>query len=228
MKYLIKYNESIKHLLKPKSEEDIKKTVQNLSPQEKLEYGYNYDMIYLFKQGLDEGGNPFYQFNDYIKDSIINNKTEFFKILFDKYKDKYHFYDSLIHACSMGNLEIIKILLDNGKRGNKQYHPIISASRNGYLNVVKLLLNYKEIDPSVLTNKSIKDAYTNGYVDVVKLLLNDNRVKSKLTKKLIDRFENFINNTNESIKHLLKPKSEEDIKKNSSKFITTRKIISCL
>lgn len=84
MEYLIKYNESIKHLLKPKSEDDIKKLVEYLTPQEKLYYACKHDIIWLAEKSIKEGAN----INGYdtkdstpLIDSFYSNSFEVFKFL---------------------------------------------------------------------------------------------------------------------------------------------------
>jgi len=60
MKYLKPYNESIRHLLKPKSEEDIIKSTEKLNPLDKIEKALQYNYSELFKIGINElKGRPF-------------------------------------------------------------------------------------------------------------------------------------------------------------------------
>lgn len=65
MKHLKTYNESIKQFLKPKTKEEIKQSLQNLTPNQKFEKGIDNDSIDIIKQSLEEGadihiGDPHY------------------------------------------------------------------------------------------------------------------------------------------------------------------------
>lgn len=57
MKYIKPYNESIKDYLKPKPIDQIKKSLQTLTPNEKFEKGIDNDSIDIIRQSLEEGAD---------------------------------------------------------------------------------------------------------------------------------------------------------------------------
>jgi len=79
MKYLKTYNESIKHLLKPKSEEEISKQLDSLGYWDKLLVACKYGLIDIVKQlesyikGLPEDHNyPLVLASKYGNIDIVN------------------------------------------------------------------------------------------------------------------------------------------------------------
>jgi len=184
MKYLKPYrkqsnlcNESIKHLLKPKSEGDIKDNVHKLYPHKKLEQGAKYGLLWLVKMGLEEGA-------------------------------EIHEADDLAFRLSIkySNMEITKYLVENGADVNADDGwALMAAVHSNDLYLVKYLVEKgAHIDENLLTIAS-----ENWYTEIYNYLQN--------------KF-----NTNESIKHLLKPKSYDDILKsleNLSDLDKIKKII---
>ena len=192
MKYLKPYNESIRQYLKPKSEKEIGNVLYN-SPN--------------------------------LSDSQKILKASEYGILWivKKLSDKAgNLYFSFIKACENGHSDIVEYFLNDG-RINPSYRNSIAityASKYGHHEVVKLLLNDKRVDPSVENNEPIKLASKYGHPEVVKLLLNDKRVRNSLRKEELEKYENQIQDLNESIRQHLKPKSEEEMEnifKNMSK-----------
>jgi hypothetical protein len=86
MKYLISYNESIRNLMIPKSEIDIDKSTENLSPNQLLQKSIKYNYIKGIKKALE---------NNIYKIDILQNI-------------KY-----LIFSFNIKNKEIIELLLNN-------------------------------------------------------------------------------------------------------------------
>ena len=142
-------NESIKDYLKPKSEEDILKSINNLTPNQKLLHGLKYDMIELINQSIDEGA-----------DVTINDNN------------------LLIWSCENGHTDIVKKILENPNVdvNIQDGYPICIASKNGHYNIVKLLLNHKDIIPNLYHSFCLIWASENGHYYIVKLLLDDGRV----------------------------------------------------
>jgi len=118
----MKSNESIRHVLRPKSEDDILKIVEKLSPQEKLQYSCEYGILWLFKQALDEGANPAYQ---------------------DNYPIRY--------ASSGGHYTIVKILLsfDSVDPSDLNNNAIQVAHYYKHKDIVESLLNDKRVKKSL-------------------------------------------------------------------------------
>jgi ankyrin repeat protein len=114
--------ESLSDYLKPKSQEEIRKSLGNLTTEQKLRKGARHGIPWLVQEALDEGADP--------------SKDNNFAILL---------------ASGNGNLEIVKLLLKD-KRVNpaaRNNLAIQCASYNGYLEVVKLLLSDKRVRDSL-------------------------------------------------------------------------------
>jgi len=250
MIYLKSYNESIRHLLKPKSKDDILELSNKLSPKEKLKKGCKYGVLLLVKQALEDGVDPSidnnnailnasqYGYIDIVKEllkdervdpSVLNNLTiqlasEFGRIevvkelLKDDRVDPSGNFNYAIQLASLnGHVEIVKELLKD-KRVNpasNNNYAIRYSSQNGHIDVVKELLKDKRVNPASNNNYAIKWASIGGHINVVKELLKDERVLDKLSKNDLDKYKIKLT---ESIKHLLKPKSEEQINKSIEKF----------
>lgn len=122
---------------------------------------------------------------------------------------------SVIRASMNGHTSIVKTLLEwtpkipvEGK-GPIEYRvdptdqhgeAIKEASKRGHVEVVKALLKWsapiskrskkiKRVDPSIYRNTSIKWAYKNGHFPVVRVLIKDKRVREKLSKEEIVKYE---------------------------------------
>lgn len=165
MKYIKSFNESIKDFLKPKSKDDIINALNNLSPSEKIVKGAQYDIMWLFKNGIDEGGDPSTQ-------------------------DSW----ALSHAVSNNNIDMVKILL-NDKRTDPtpiSNFALRIAAGEGFVEIFNMLMNDDRVDPSDWDNDAIRKAYLNKHYDIVKILLKDKRVRRKLGKYMIKHYEDII------------------------------------
>ena len=97
MKYLISYNESVRDLMKPKSEEEIVKALGKMTPEEKLEKGSRHNILSLVKQGIKEGANI--EWGNHLSYALIHGNLEMVKLLVDNgvdlqpYKSG-HFYQA--------------------------------------------------------------------------------------------------------------------------------------
>ena len=136
MKYLKTYNESIRHFLKPKSEEEISKKLDELNEYDKLLVACEYGMFNIIKKS-----------ESYIKE-LPNNDNWL-----------------LTEASKYGHIDIVKYLLDIGMHPNPEENfyrtenPLNAAISNGHFDIVKLLLNHKDIDILM-----IDDLYRNSIV----------------------------------------------------------------
>ena len=234
-------NESIKHLLKPKSEDDIKNSIMNSNSSNRLDRIFRFKLNHLFSDD---------EILEICKDLTTDEKL---------YKGTRHNIPILIKQSildgvntSKDNQMLIKFASQNGypdiiemllkdDRVNPVVHnnlPIAYAAENGHLDAVKVLMNDKRVDPSDHNNDAIKYALRNNHLTVVKELLKDKRVVDKLEpddrykirielehgyKSLFKDIERKMK-SNESIKHLLKPKSEGDILKTVEKLSPQEKL----
>ena len=190
MKNIITYNqfinESIKDLMKGKSDEEILKKLGDLNLEELLKKSLQNGYLNGVKLALEKGANPSDKDNEAIR-----------------------------FASEEGHTEIVELLLQD-KRVNpsdKDNEAIRYASENGYTEIVELLLQDKRIDPSDDDNYAIKNASYNGFTEIVRLLLQDKRVRNKLSDREIEKYENQKRGLKESVRDLMKPKSEEEISK---------------
>jgi len=193
MKYLKPYNESITHLLKPKSKEDILKLSKKLSPDEKLLYGAKYGILEFVKSAL-KSSSRFILFIDRITDDDIQGALNF--------------------ACFHGNLEIVKYLIENKIVNLKENDGrcFLSACDNGQFEVVKYLLEQDDIIYGTSTRNWERSIF----------LLKEYGYKHILD--YINKFDMFPK-MDESIRHLLKPRSKEDILKSIEKLDHNEKLV---
>ena len=150
----IKYNESIRDLMKPKSEEEILKSLSHLKIKEIFKLGIKRVLPWLVEYALKQGVNP-----DFIKDK----KTLSLII------DRQH------HQITDEYIDIVKLLIKYGI--NIHYRGdilLIWASRNQYIDIVNLLL-----DTDIDIDSTDKEQYTalawacqvNDY-EIAKLLID--------------------------------------------------------
>jgi len=131
-------------------------------------------------------------------------------------------FDKFKKACQYGALWLVKYLIQQGIDPSFEDNIAIRiASHNGYLDIVKELLKDQRVDPSINNNYAIDWAIMSDHKDVAKELLKDQRVINKLTPFKLDLFKNKLD---ESIKHLLKPKPEEQMKKELDKYKGSEKV----
>jgi len=81
MKYIKKYNESIRHLLKPKSEENIKKSLKNMSKKNQFLNACKYGTISIIKELLKTDFDPSFNNNQGLTEATIFNNDNIIKIL---------------------------------------------------------------------------------------------------------------------------------------------------
>jgi len=209
------YNESVRDLMKGKSDEEISKEIGDLNPNDLLKKSLDNNYLNGIKLALEKGADPSYNNNYAIKNASIYGHIDIVKILLqdsrvDPSADNNY---AIRYASKYEYIDIVKILLQDSRVDPSDNHnyAIRYASDNGYFEIVKLLLQDKRVDPSDDDNFAIKSASYNEHLEVVKLLLKDERVREKLTDEEIDFYKNKRNKLNESIRDLMKPKSDEEI-----------------
>jgi len=152
-------------------------------------------------------------------------------------------------ALKYGVFNIIKDIINNNPNiiSTNNNIAIRTASEYGYYDIVKYLLyeidkrkgNYDAIFKvdNVFTMSSIDKAYNNKHYNIVELLLKHPKCKDYLSDKIINIYKEHIEDykkqkeylkqlglKNESIKHLLKPKNEDDIINSLEKLKPNEKI----
>ncbi len=210
-------SESVRDLMKPKSEEDILKSIDNLSSEELLKKSCQLGLLNGVKLALEKGVDPSIDNNFAIEYASKNGHLEIVKLLLqDERVDPSDHNNYAIECASKnGHTEVVKLLLQDERVDPSDHRndAIRYASENGHTEVVKLLLQDKRVDPSANYNYAIRVALEYGYIETVKLLLQDEKVREKLTDEEIKKYENKISGLNESVKDLMKGKSDEDILK---------------
>ena len=203
-----KYNESIRDLMKPKSEEDIRKLlkVSDLSPYDKMYKAINNDLLWLAKEVLDDGfdlekkssGGMNYG-TTFIHDSIDSNSVDILKLLLDKgYKiDVIDYY--LGQSIYSGHLEMAKFLVSQGAtissddepEGNYNY--LEKAINSNNLEMVKLVLDCGGIDCLVDNDwfeKILHHKSTNP--EIIKLLIRKKSEIKDFVEKTYKKYEDGI------------------------------------
>ena len=200
-------NESVRDMMKPKSDEDIKKSLGKLTPDEKLIKSARYEVLWLVKDALEQGANVHTNDDLALRLASNNGHTEVIKLLLDAGADVHAWDDwALRWASEYGHIEVVKLLLDAGANVHAlNDYALQNASYNGHIEIVKLLL---DAGANVHANKDIALRWASeyGHIEVVKLLKQHMK-------------------TNESVRDQMKPKSEEEIKKSLGKLTPNEKLI---
>ena len=78
-------NEGARDLMKPKSEEEVKKSLEGLSSDEILYKGLQNKILWLIKYALEEGANPNMSYNDTVPllSAVHNNNKEMTELLIE-------------------------------------------------------------------------------------------------------------------------------------------------
>ena len=164
MKHIKPYNESIRKYLKPKSEEDILKNIDNWDDDEKATKACEYNVTWLIQSLFDQGFDP--------NAEIYNNG------------------DYLInYAIKYNSIDVIKVFLKNDKFDptiNDNFLLKISCEK-GWFDIVQLLLENKRVNPACDRNYPIRLAMKYKRDNIVKLLLTNKHVRRNMWKvKLLE------------------------------------------
>jgi len=216
-----KIDESVRDLMKPKSEEDILSNIVNLTQEEKDENIVNaslYNYLNVIKQLIKSGADV----NARIKHgwgwsalmcASLKNNLDTVIYLIEKgadvnLKDNLIGNTALTLASKHGHLTTVKYLVEHGADvntlNNIGFSPLMGAS-DGYLDVVKYLIeqgahiNIK--DTMGVTALSVASRKNN--TEIINYL-KEYSAKEKL---------------NESVRDLMKPKSEEEVEDNVDKLL---------
>jgi len=217
--------ESIKHL-KPRSEEEIKSYLKNLSPKEKLETGAKEGLLWLVKDALSKGADVHAWDDCALRWASWNGHLEVVKVLLDTGADVHANDDLALQLASEnGHVEVVKVLLDAGANVHAWDDRALQwASKNGHTEVVKVLLD-ASANVHADNDLALRWASEEGHTEVVKVLLdagadvhaeNDLALRYASSKghlevvKLLKQYRTKKKKrVNESIKHLTGRTQEE-------------------
>ena len=163
-------NEAIKHL-SPKSEEEIRSSFKNLSPQEKLETGSEEGLLWLVKDALAAGADVHAEDDYALRWASKNGHVEVVKVLLAVGADVHARDDyALQWASKNGHVEVVKVLLAAGADVHAgDDYALQWASRNGHIEVVKVL---KDHIKKKKINEAIKHLSPKSKEEINKALKN--------------------------------------------------------
>ncbi len=154
-------NEGIRDKMKPKSEEDIRKNINNLTLMQQFLRGVSNNIYWLVEESLKKGADV-----NFFNDVCIQTA-----------------------ALKEENIDIMRLLLEYGANVNiNDDYPLRYASENGYLEMVKLLLKYGA-NPNAYNNYAIDMAKENGYTEIYNLLLKHSKSNESLRDKMTPKSE---------------------------------------
>jgi hypothetical protein len=148
-------NESIRDKMTPKSEDEILKSLKNLTPIEQLLTGIKYNIHWVVKDLINKGifdDMDIFDKEEILSDVVMDNNVEVLSMLIDAGIDIHSENDwALTHACLNNYYNMVKLLLEKG------------ANPHANNNIIKNLEEF--IDGIWYTEKEKK-----GYSDILKLL----------------------------------------------------------
>lgn len=151
MKHLNSYNESIRDKMTPKSEVDIRNTIERLAlyPDEELVFGVENNIDWVVKEAIEEGANV--NLDIRIGGGVMGQM----------------FRSLLQYACYKGFTEIVKLLLDAGADKELDDNLAMRAAvAHGHNEIIKIL----KIDKNI--NEGIRDKMTPKSKDEIRDELN--------------------------------------------------------
>lgn len=194
MKYIKPYNESVKDYLKPKNEEEIRKSIEGLSPKEQMNKACKFGLYWLVKELIDKG---------------YNVKANIFKTS-----------DMMTNVIKNNNLDILKLLVENGFPTDDLYYYVSIAIQKNNTEMVKYFIE-KDVqlwNEEEDTN-NIEFAIENCNPEMVKLILDnggspyveDGWLNAALTnEKYIDAFKAFIEKDSDFKNQIIRIKQKCD------------------
>ena len=133
---------SVRDLMTPKSEEDIKIALSKLDPNAKLIVGCRDGFLWVVKEALAEGADIRVGHNTPFIWACRRGYVDIVKFLLDKEETEINATNGspLKYACQGGHIEIIKLLLNNGADADL----VDKILKSKYNEIVKLLNPYRK------------------------------------------------------------------------------------
>lgn len=174
MKKLITYDlftEGVKDLMTPKSEDEIRKTLESKPVEDKIEFGIYKDIPWLVQQGVEEGADITKNDNFLLKWATEKGNLPLVKLLLDKGADIHTEDDRpLRNAVYLGFIDITKYLIEKGANINADRGYLVSlpVQKNDY-EITELLLK-SGANKSLRLNLAYKIAKDRKYDDIAELI----------------------------------------------------------
>jgi hypothetical protein len=196
-----KVNEGIREFMTPKSEEDIRKDVGTLNPDEQLKQAASGGSLSLVKDAIKKGAKDEYA----LVSASVNGHIDIVEYLIDEmgYDVDYQKGVPLRFAIANGRMEVVKSLLDRG--ADIHFHnenPLSTAISHSYWDIANYLIKRG--------------------ADIGKL---HNDLKSRQFEAGQQLVVNFMHNyMTESIRDYMTPRAEKDVLRSSEKLDSSMKI----
>lgn len=158
-------NEGIKQFLKPKSKEDILKSIESMDSYDKFYNIFKYNLVDFFDEK---------DIDDMIEDLAPSIELDL--------------------ACEFNLVWLAERSLSEGyDPSNLSNAAIHYATICNSIDIIKFLLKDERVDPSDNQNTCIKTAYGGKNKEIIKLLLKDERVITKLKDNEPEKLEKYLN-----------------------------------
>ncbi len=183
---ITKYNqyikESIRDKMKPKSEDEIKKSLKKMNTTDKLKTSIKNDLYWLAEEAIEE------------LDGVI--PKDMVKLIVDFIE-----YNGI-------DIDIFKLLIHNGLDLKDYPNLLIELIENEFIDIVELLLERKIYDVHHHNDLALLKAITTGNIDMVKLLISygaDAKKVLRIFKLKPEKYHSeYDYDTNENIKKIIK------------------------
>jgi len=194
-------NESVRDLMKGKSDDEIKEISKILSPHKKMLYAINNDILWLAEEAIKDGSLIEY-LSSYMERTIVFDNIDILKILVNNGVEinSNHLYTAVFN----NNIEMVKYLVENGRdldlNDEHSYeHIFMNLIDNNNIEMVKIILDSKcgvYIEDKWL-DKFIENPYER--IEIFNMLLKSFPEIKERIKILYHKHKKIINQLNKYI-----------------------------
>jgi hypothetical protein len=194
-------NESVRDLMKGKSDDEIKEISKILSPHKKMLYAINNDILWLAEEAIKDGSLIEY-LSSYMERTIAFDNIDILKILVNNGVEinSNHLYTAVFN----NNIEMVKYLVENGRdldlNDEHSYeHIFMNLIDNNNIEMVKIILDSKcgvYIEDKWL-DKFIENPYER--IEIFNMLLKSFPEIKERIKILYHKHKKIINQLNKYI-----------------------------
>ena len=136
------YNESLRDKMTPKTDEEIIKSFGKMTPNKKVENGYQHNILWLAEEGIAEGGDPD-PFGNYFSNALSNGYIDIVRHYVDNKIGRRFDYNSwgLNQACGSGNAELVDLLINeyNWDISSINLTKCLGWIKKGYIDMMKVI-----------------------------------------------------------------------------------------